>query len=83
MPELTISKVARQVGLQASAIRYFERIGLLPEQPATIAPSEASAAAFAKSRREMGVEMGTSKMSQRVTEHLVETRDAEFSGNVG
>jgi MerR family redox-sensitive transcriptional activator SoxR len=27
---LTISKVARQVGLQASAIRYYESIGLLP-----------------------------------------------------
>ena len=33
MPELTISKVARQVGLQASAIRYYERIGLLPRTP--------------------------------------------------
>ena len=33
MPELTISKVARQVGLQASAIRYYERIGLLPRAP--------------------------------------------------
>ena len=30
MPELTISQVARQVGLQASAIRYYEQIGLLP-----------------------------------------------------
>src|SRR5438477_7923896 len=30
MPELTISEVARQVGIQASAIRYYERIGLLP-----------------------------------------------------
>jgi len=30
MPELTISEVARQVGLQASAIRYYEKIGLLP-----------------------------------------------------
>src|SRR5579864_3238152 len=30
MPELTISEVARQLGLQASAIRYYERIGLLP-----------------------------------------------------
>src|SRR5580700_3471823 len=30
MPELTISEVARKVGLQASAIRYYERIGLLP-----------------------------------------------------
>lgn len=27
---MTISKVARQVGLQPSAIRYYERIGLLP-----------------------------------------------------
>jgi MerR family redox-sensitive transcriptional activator SoxR len=33
MPELTISQVARQVGLQASAIRYYERIGLLPRAP--------------------------------------------------
>jgi MerR family redox-sensitive transcriptional activator SoxR len=33
MPELTISEVARQVGLQASAIRYYERIGLLPPAP--------------------------------------------------
>ena len=31
MPELVISEVARQVGLQASAIRYYERIGLLPQ----------------------------------------------------
>jgi MerR family redox-sensitive transcriptional activator SoxR len=30
MPQLTISEVARQVGLQASAIRYYERIGLMP-----------------------------------------------------
>ena len=30
MPEFTISDVARQVGLQASAIRYYEQIGLLP-----------------------------------------------------
>jgi MerR family redox-sensitive transcriptional activator SoxR len=30
MPELTISEVARQVGFQPSAIRYYERIGLLP-----------------------------------------------------
>jgi MerR family redox-sensitive transcriptional activator SoxR len=30
MPELMISDVARQVGLRASAIRYYERIGLLP-----------------------------------------------------
>ncbi|SRR6266496_3599090 len=30
MPGLTISEVARQVGLQASAIRYYESIGLLP-----------------------------------------------------
>src|ERR1700747_1874009 len=30
MPRLTISEVARQVGLQPSAIRYYEQIGLLP-----------------------------------------------------
>jgi MerR family transcriptional regulator, redox-sensitive transcriptional activator SoxR len=30
VPLLTISQVARQIGLQASAIRYYERIGLLP-----------------------------------------------------
>jgi MerR family redox-sensitive transcriptional activator SoxR len=30
MPQLTISEVAQQVGLRASAIRYYERIGLLP-----------------------------------------------------
>lgn len=30
MAQLTISEVARQVGLQASAIRYYEQIGLLP-----------------------------------------------------
>jgi DNA-binding transcriptional MerR regulator len=29
MPLLTISEVARQVGLQSSAIRYYERIGIL------------------------------------------------------
>ena len=30
MPPLTISEVARRVGLRASAIRYYEQIGLLP-----------------------------------------------------
>lgn len=30
MAELTISEVARQIGLQPSAIRYYEGIGLLP-----------------------------------------------------
>ena len=30
MPLLTISEVARQIGVQPSAIRYYERIGLLP-----------------------------------------------------
>jgi DNA-binding transcriptional MerR regulator len=29
MPLLTISEVARQVGLQPSAIRYYEQIGIL------------------------------------------------------
>ena len=33
MPELTISEVAQKVGLQASAIRYYERIVLLPRAP--------------------------------------------------
>jgi MerR family transcriptional regulator, redox-sensitive transcriptional activator SoxR len=33
MPQLTISEVARQVDLQPSAIRYYERIGLLPAAP--------------------------------------------------
>jgi MerR family transcriptional regulator, redox-sensitive transcriptional activator SoxR len=33
MPQLTISKVARQIGLRPSAIRYYEQIGiLLPAQ---------------------------------------------------
>lgn len=33
MSQLTISEVARQVGLQPSAVRYYERIGiLLPAQ---------------------------------------------------
>ena len=31
MPSLTISEVARQVGVQASAIRYYEQIGILPK----------------------------------------------------
>ena len=30
MAEFTISEVARQVGVQSSAIRYYEQIGLLP-----------------------------------------------------
>jgi MerR family redox-sensitive transcriptional activator SoxR len=30
MPGLTISEVARQIGLRPSAIRYYEKIGLLP-----------------------------------------------------
>lgn len=33
MPQFTISQVARQMGLQPSAIRYYERIGLLPPAP--------------------------------------------------
>jgi MerR family transcriptional regulator, redox-sensitive transcriptional activator SoxR len=30
MPRLLISEVARQIGLRASAIRYYEQIGILP-----------------------------------------------------
>ncbi len=30
MPQLTISQVAQRIRLRASAIRYYERIGLLP-----------------------------------------------------
>jgi MerR family redox-sensitive transcriptional activator SoxR len=30
MPDLTISMVSRQFGLRASALRYYEEIGLLP-----------------------------------------------------
>ena len=30
MPQLNISEVAREVGLRSSAIRYYEKIGLLP-----------------------------------------------------
>src|SRR5229473_2173973 len=30
MPQLTISEAAREVGLRASAIRYYEQIGILP-----------------------------------------------------
>src|SRR5215469_8028279 len=30
MPLLTISQVAQQIGIRASAIRYYEQIGLLP-----------------------------------------------------
>jgi MerR family transcriptional regulator, redox-sensitive transcriptional activator SoxR len=30
MPDLTISKVSKQFGLRASALRYYEEIGLLP-----------------------------------------------------
>lgn len=30
MPELTISQIARQAGIQPSTMRYYESIGLLP-----------------------------------------------------
>jgi MerR family transcriptional regulator, redox-sensitive transcriptional activator SoxR len=30
MPQLSISEVAREVGLRPSAIRYYEQIGILP-----------------------------------------------------
>jgi len=31
MANMTIGEVARRAGLQASAIRYYEKIGLLPK----------------------------------------------------
>jgi MerR family redox-sensitive transcriptional activator SoxR len=30
MPDLTISQVAKQFGLRASALRYYEQLGILP-----------------------------------------------------
>jgi MerR family transcriptional regulator, redox-sensitive transcriptional activator SoxR len=30
MPDLTISKIAKQFGIRASALRYYEQIGVLP-----------------------------------------------------
>lgn len=33
MGHLTIGEVARRAGVNASALRYYERIGLLPEAP--------------------------------------------------
>src|SRR5256885_11099755 len=33
MKELSIGEVARQAGLSASALRYYERAGLLPAPP--------------------------------------------------
>lgn len=30
MPDLTISKVAKQFGIRASALRYYEQVGVLP-----------------------------------------------------
>jgi MerR family redox-sensitive transcriptional activator SoxR len=35
MPQFLISEVAKQVGLQPSAIRYYEQIGLLPRAERT------------------------------------------------
>src|SRR5579862_964536 len=35
MAGLTISEVAKQIGLRASAIRYYEQIGILPPAPRT------------------------------------------------
>jgi MerR family redox-sensitive transcriptional activator SoxR len=33
MPDLSIGEVARRAGLRTSALRYYERIGLLPRPP--------------------------------------------------
>ena len=33
MPDLSVGEIARRAGLRASAIRYYERIGLLPPPP--------------------------------------------------
>jgi len=33
MPDLSIGEVARRTGLRTSAVRYYERIGLLPRAP--------------------------------------------------
>lgn len=35
MRDLSIGEVARRAGLRASAIRYYEKIGLLPRAPRT------------------------------------------------
>jgi MerR family transcriptional regulator, redox-sensitive transcriptional activator SoxR len=33
MPEMRIGEVARKMGLRSSAIRYYERFGLIPKAP--------------------------------------------------
>ena len=57
---LTIGEVARATGTQAETIRYYERIGLLPAPPRTVAGyriygrSDVNRLAFVKRSRDLG-----------------------------
>ncbi len=57
---LTIGEVARATGTQAETIRYYERIGLLPAPPRTVARyriygrSDVNRLAFVKRSRDLG-----------------------------
>ena len=60
MAQLTISQVARQIRLRPSAIRYYERIGLVPKPPRSgggrrlYGPEDVKRLAFVRRSRELG-----------------------------
>ncbi|PYX34758.1 MAG: hypothetical protein DMG81_19520 [Acidobacteria bacterium] len=95
MSHLTISEVARQVGLNSSAIRYYEQIGILPAAErisgqrrydrsalyrlAVVKRGHTGGSSLEKARRSETCRAGYNRGADQELARFVETHEGEMS----